>query len=54
MEDRADIDLAISGASAAGLALAIDLARRGLPTRIVDQLEGPFGGLRGKGIQPRT
>lgn len=54
MEDRADIDVLICGAGAAGLTLAIDLARRGLSFRIIDQLDEPFGGSRGKIIQPRT
>jgi 2-polyprenyl-6-methoxyphenol hydroxylase-like FAD-dependent oxidoreductase len=54
MEERLEIDVLICGAGAAGLTLAIDLARRGVSFRIVDQLERPFGGSRGKGIQPRT
>lgn len=54
MEERAEIDVLICGAHAAGLTLAIDLARRGLSFRIIDQLDCPFGGSRGKGIQPRT
>ena len=54
MKERAEIDVLICGAGAAGLTLAIDLARRGVSFRIVDQLERPFGGSRGKGIQPRT
>ena len=44
----------IAGAGAAGLTLAIDLARRNVPLRIVDKAEEPFCGSRGKGIQPRT
>ena len=44
----------IAGAGAAGLTLAIDLARRNVPLRIVDRAEAPFSGSRGKGIQPRT
>jgi 2-polyprenyl-6-methoxyphenol hydroxylase-like FAD-dependent oxidoreductase len=54
MEERAEIDVLICGAGAAGLTLAIDLARRGVSFRIVEQLARPFGGSRGKGIQPRT
>ncbi|QAY79754.1 FAD-binding protein [Sphingosinicella sp. BN140058] len=49
-----DTDVLICGAGAAGLTLAIDLARRGLCFRLVEQNETPFGGSRGKGIQPRT
>jgi 2-polyprenyl-6-methoxyphenol hydroxylase-like FAD-dependent oxidoreductase len=47
-------DVLIVGAGAAGLTLAIDLARRGVACRLVEQLAGPFQGSRGKGIQPRT
>lgn len=47
-------DVLICGAGAAGLTLAIDLARRGVRFRLIDALEGPFRGSRGKGIQPRT
>lgn len=48
------IDVLICGAGAAGLTLAIDLARRGVSFRLVDKLTAPFAGSRGKGIQPRT
>lgn len=47
-------DVLICGAGAAGLTLAIDLARRGIPFRLIDRLDAPFSGSRGKGIQPRT
>ena len=47
-------DVLICGAGAAGLTLAIDLARRGLSFRLIEKLDGPFRGSRGKGIQPRT
>jgi 2-polyprenyl-6-methoxyphenol hydroxylase-like FAD-dependent oxidoreductase len=47
-------DVLICGAGAAGLALALDLARRGLSFRLIDKIGGPFHGSRGKGIQPRT
>ncbi|WP_280460492.1 FAD-dependent monooxygenase [Nocardia carnea] len=44
----------IAGAGPAGLTLAIDLARRNIPVRIVDRgAEFPVGS-RGDGIQPRT
>nr|WP_275692883.1 FAD-dependent oxidoreductase [Burkholderia sp. Ax-1719] len=48
------VDVVISGAGAAGLTLAIELARRGVTFCLCDKLEAPFGGSRGKGIQPRT
>ncbi len=44
----------ICGAGAAGLTLAIDLSRRGVPFRLIEKLERPFAGSRGKGIQPRS
>jgi 2-polyprenyl-6-methoxyphenol hydroxylase-like FAD-dependent oxidoreductase len=48
------IDVLICGAGAAGLTLAIDLARRGVSFRIAEKMNQPFAGSRGKGIQPRT
>jgi 2-polyprenyl-6-methoxyphenol hydroxylase-like FAD-dependent oxidoreductase len=42
----------IAGAGPTGLTLAVDLARRGVPLRIVDAAPAPFVGSRG--IQPRT
>jgi len=47
-------DVLICGAGAAGLTLAIDLARRGVSFRLIEKKDGPFQGSRGKGIQPRT
>lgn len=47
-------DVLICGAGAAGLALAIDLARRGVRFRVIEKMREPFRGSRGKGIQPRT
>jgi 2-polyprenyl-6-methoxyphenol hydroxylase-like FAD-dependent oxidoreductase len=47
-------DVLICGAGAAGLALAVDLARRGVAFRLIDAASGPFRGSRGKGIQPRS
>jgi len=44
----------ICGAGAAGLMLGIELARRGQNFRLIDKIDGPFAGSRGKGIQPRT
>ena len=48
------IDVLICGAGAAGLTLAIDLARRGVDFRLIDAAAQPFHGSRGKGMQPRT
>ncbi|QKR99583.1 FAD-dependent oxidoreductase [Sphingomonas sp. CL5.1] len=47
-------DVLICGAGATGLTLAIELARRGVSFRLVEKLDDPFRGSRGKGIQPRT
>jgi 2-polyprenyl-6-methoxyphenol hydroxylase-like FAD-dependent oxidoreductase len=44
----------ICGAGAAGLTLAIDLARRGVDFRLIEKATTPFPGSRGKGVQPRT
>ncbi|WP_420594131.1 FAD-dependent oxidoreductase [Deinococcus sp.] len=54
MSKQSTTDVLICGAGAAGLTLAIDLARRGVAFRLIDKLAGPFAGSRGKGIQPRT
>jgi len=51
---RATTDVLICGAGGAGLVLAIDLARRGVEFRLIDRLETPFAGSRGKGLQPRS
>jgi 2-polyprenyl-6-methoxyphenol hydroxylase-like FAD-dependent oxidoreductase len=47
-------DVLVCGAGAAGLTLAIELARRGVSFRLIEKMAGPFHGSRGKGIQPRT
>ncbi|HYG07682.1 MAG TPA: FAD-dependent oxidoreductase [Stenotrophomonas sp.] len=47
-------DVVICGAGAAGLTLAIELARRGVAFRLLEQRTEPFHGSRGKGIQPRS
>ncbi|MEV6259688.1 FAD-dependent monooxygenase [Streptomyces sp. NPDC051784] len=44
----------IVGAGPSGLALACDLARRGVRTLVVEKSAALFPGSRGKGIQPRT
>jgi 2-polyprenyl-6-methoxyphenol hydroxylase-like FAD-dependent oxidoreductase len=54
MESSMHTDILICGAGAAGLTLAIDLARRNVDFLLIDQASEPFGGSRGKGIQPRT
>lgn len=54
MTNDFDADVLICGAGAAGLTLAIELARRGISFRLVEKASEPFPGSRGKGIQPRT
>ncbi|QUH04598.1 FAD-dependent monooxygenase [Saccharopolyspora erythraea] len=49
-----DVEVLIAGAGPTGLALGIQLARRGVAFRIVDAAAEPFGGSRGDGLQPRT
>jgi len=44
----------IVGAGPTGLTLAIDLARRSIPFRLIEAATQPFAGSRGKGLQPRT
>jgi 2-polyprenyl-6-methoxyphenol hydroxylase-like FAD-dependent oxidoreductase len=48
------MNVLIAGAGPTGLTLAIELARRGVATRLVDHAEHPFTGSRGDGLQPRT
>ncbi|MDB5481383.1 MAG: monooxygenase FAD-binding [Caulobacteraceae bacterium] len=47
-------EVLVVGAGAAGLTLAIDLARRNVAFRLIDKAAHPFAGSRGKGIQPRS
>lgn len=49
-----DIQVLIAGAGPTGLALACDLARRGVRFRIVDKSKSYFIGSKGKGLQPRS
>ncbi|MFH7599492.1 FAD-dependent monooxygenase [Streptomyces racemochromogenes] len=48
------VDVLVVGAGAAGLALGVDLARRGVRALVVEREGRLFPGSRGKGIQPRT
>jgi 2-polyprenyl-6-methoxyphenol hydroxylase-like FAD-dependent oxidoreductase len=47
-------DVLVVGAGPTGLTLACDLARRGVPLRIVDRAQEFPGGSRGKGLSPRS
>lgn len=49
-----DADVLIVGAGPSGLALAVDLARRGVHALVLERADELFPGSRGKGIQPRT
>ncbi|MEU1347357.1 FAD-dependent monooxygenase [Streptomyces sp. NPDC005795] len=53
-ESVGETQVLIVGAGPCGLALACDLARRGVPALLVEQAPTLFPGSRGKGIQPRT
>ncbi|WP_328537080.1 FAD-dependent monooxygenase [Streptomyces sp. NBC_00344] len=54
LNDVKETDVLIVGAGPTGLALAVDLARRGVRTVVAEKAGGLFPGSRGKGIQPRT
>ncbi|PRY34914.1 FAD-dependent oxidoreductase [Umezawaea tangerina] len=54
MARTTDPDVVITGSGAAGLTLAVDLARRGVGFLLIDKAPHPFAGSRGKGIQPRS
>lgn len=54
VETRTETAVLVVGAGPCGLALACDLARRGVRALVVEQAPGLFPGSRGKGIQPRT
>ncbi|MBR8643437.1 FAD-dependent oxidoreductase [Streptomyces tuirus] len=49
-----DTDVLVVGAGPTGLALGIDLARRGVAALVAERAGTLFPGSRGKGIQPRT
>ncbi|NEC04153.1 FAD-dependent oxidoreductase [Streptomyces sp. SID7909] len=49
-----DADVVIVGAGPTGLALGVDLARRGVHALVLERADELFPGSRGKGIQPRT
>ncbi len=48
------LSVLIVGAGPTGLTLACELARSGVPFRLIEAAPGPQPGSRGKGIQPRT
>jgi 2-polyprenyl-6-methoxyphenol hydroxylase-like FAD-dependent oxidoreductase len=54
MAENFDADVLICGSGAAGLTLAVDLARRGVSFCLIEKMQAPFRGSRGKVIQPRS
>jgi 2-polyprenyl-6-methoxyphenol hydroxylase-like FAD-dependent oxidoreductase len=54
MLEKFETEVLICGGGATGLTLAIELARRNLAFQIIEKLDSPFRGSRGKGIQPRS
>lgn len=54
MQNTTTTEVLICGAGACGLSLALVLARAGVPFRLIEKMDAPFQGSRGKGIQPRT
>ncbi|WP_211299677.1 FAD-dependent monooxygenase, partial [Amycolatopsis lexingtonensis] len=48
------LEVLIAGAGPTGLTLACELARGGVPFRLVEAAPGPRPGSRGKGVQPRS
>ncbi|MEU4194914.1 FAD-dependent monooxygenase [Kribbella sp. NPDC026611] len=48
------MNVLIAGAGPTGLTLGIELARRGIPVRVIDKATEYFDGSRGDGLQPRT
>jgi len=48
------VTVLVVGAGPTGLALGLDLARRGVPVRVIDKAPAYFVGSRGKGIQDRS
>ncbi|MFB7586887.1 FAD-dependent monooxygenase [Streptomyces sp. NPDC056169] len=51
---RTDASVIVVGAGPVGLALTLDLARRGIAVRLLERSGKGFAGSRAKGIQPRT
>ena len=49
-----EVGVLIVGAGPTGLVLACELARRGVPHRLIERSECPAEGSRGKGVQPRS
>ena len=49
-----DAEVLIVGAGPTGLVLACELARRGVPHRLIERSSRPAEGSRGKGVQPRS
>ncbi|MFE2015213.1 FAD-dependent monooxygenase [Streptomyces sp. NPDC059491] len=53
-DTHTDTDVIVVGAGPVGLALTLDLVRRGVSVRLLERDGARFEGSRAKGIQPRT
>ncbi|MET9674896.1 FAD-dependent monooxygenase [Streptomyces sp. NPDC006482] len=53
-DSAVDTAVIVVGAGPVGLALTLDLARRGVAVRLLERAGNAFEGSRAKGIQPRT
>ena len=54
MNEKQIIDVLVVGAGPVGLTLALDLARRGVNCRLIEQSPTPQIGTRGRGISMRS
>jgi 2-polyprenyl-6-methoxyphenol hydroxylase-like FAD-dependent oxidoreductase len=52
--EQLQVQVLVAGAGPAGLTMGCELARRGVSCLLAERDAGPFGGSRGKGLQPRT
>lgn len=53
-DELTSVQVLVAGAGPAGLVMGCELARRGVDCLVIERESGPFGGSRGKGLQPRT
>jgi len=53
-EDAGELPVLVVGGGPAGLVLALELARRNIPVRVIDAAPAPVLASKAKGLQPRT